>query len=76
MNPDEENCSIDYCTEVNRQERLGDELRDHVLIKLFADSPEPFDVLKWKDIFFDAATVLDKCVDAADIIKNIPVKGE
>lgn len=72
LNPDENNYNINYCTEVNRQGRLGEGLKDHVLTKHFADSHKHF----LKDIFFDAATVLDKCVDAADIIKNIPVKRE
>jgi uncharacterized protein len=63
-----------YCIQVNSIENLGDQLRDAVLIKLFNNSPDPFDVIKWKDIFMDAETVLDKCEDVANIIAAILIK--
>jgi uncharacterized protein len=62
------------CIEVNRLENLGDQLRDAVLSKLFNDSPDPLHVIKWKDIFMDAETVLDKCEDVANIVAAIMIK--
>jgi uncharacterized protein len=62
------------CIEVNRLENVGDQLRDEVLGKLFANSPDPLDVIKWKDIFMDAETVLDKCEDVANIVAAILIK--
>jgi uncharacterized protein len=62
------------CIEVNTLENHGDQLRDEVLSKLFQNSPDPLDVIKWKDIFMDAETVLDKCEDVANIVAAIMIK--
>jgi uncharacterized protein len=62
------------CIEVNRLENLGDQLRDEVLSKLFANAPDPLNVIKWKDIYMEAETVLDKCEDVANIAASILIK--
>jgi uncharacterized protein Yka (UPF0111/DUF47 family) len=62
------------CIEVNTLENHGDQLRDAVLSKLFKNSPDPLEVIKWKDIFMDAEIVLDKCEDVANIVAAILIK--
>jgi uncharacterized protein len=62
------------CIEVNKLENDGDQLRDAVLSKLFNNEPDPLHVIKWKDIFMDAETVLDKCEDVANIVAAIMIK--
>jgi uncharacterized protein len=62
------------CIEVNRLENDGDQLRDAVLSKLFNNATDPLHVIKWKDIFMDAETVLDKCEDVANIVAAIMIK--
>jgi uncharacterized protein Yka (UPF0111/DUF47 family) len=62
------------CIEVNRLENLGDHLRDEVLSKLFDNAPDPLNVIKWKDIYMEAETVLDKCEDVANIAASILIK--
>lgn len=62
------------CIEVNRLENLGDQLRDEVLSKLFDNAPDPMHVIKWKDIYMEAETVLDKCEDVANIAASILIK--
>lgn len=64
----------DCCIEVNSIENLGDQLRDEVLGKLFDNATDPMHVIKWKDIFMDAETVLDKCEDVANIVTSILIK--
>lgn len=64
----------DCCIEVNSIENLGDQLRDAVLGKLFDNATDPLHVIKWKDIFMDAETVLDKCEDVANIVAAILIK--
>lgn len=63
-----------YCIEVNTLENHGDQLRDEVLSKLFQNGSDPLHVIKWKDIFMDAETVLDKCEDVANIVEAILIK--
>lgn len=62
------------CIEVNRLENLGDNLRDEVLSKLFDNASDPMHVIKWKDIYMEAETVLDKCEDVANIAASILIK--
>jgi predicted phosphate transport protein (TIGR00153 family) len=64
----------DACIEINRLENVGDSMRDHVLSELFANSRDPIQVIKWKDIYQDAETVLDVCEDVAHVVDSIMVK--
>lgn len=60
--------------EINTIENQGDQLRDEVLGSLFDNSSDPLYVIKWKDIFMDAETVLDQCEDVGNIVEAILVK--
>ena len=62
------------CVEVNRLENVGDTMRDEVLAKLFETEKDPITLIKWKEIYQDAETVLDICEDVAHIVQNILVK--
>jgi uncharacterized protein len=65
---------FDACVEVNRLENVGDDMRDRVLTELFAQTTDPLVVLKWKDIYQDAETVLDVCEDVVHVVDSIMVK--
>ena len=65
---------FDACVEVNRLENVGDTMRDKVLGELFATARDPIVVLKWKDIYQDAETVLDVCEDVVHVVDSIMVK--
>ena len=65
---------FDACVEVNRLENVGDAMRDRALMELFATVQDPIAVIKWKDIYQDAETVLDICEDVAHIVDSIMVK--
>jgi uncharacterized protein Yka (UPF0111/DUF47 family) len=65
---------FDACVEVNRLENVGDVMRDRALTELFATAQDPIMVIKWKDIYQDAETVLDVCEDVVHVIASIMVK--
>jgi len=65
---------FDACVEVNRLENVGDVMRDQVLAELFATAKDPITVIKWKDIYQDAETVLDVCEDVVHVVDSIMVK--
>jgi len=65
---------FDACVEVNRLENVGDTMRDKMLMELFATVKDPIAVIKWKDIYVDAETVLDVCEDVAHVVDSIMVK--
>jgi hypothetical protein len=63
------------CVEINRLENVGDSMRDAVLAELFEEKrDDPIAVIKWKEIYQDAETVLDICVDVAHVVESILVK--
>lgn len=62
------------CVEINRLENVGDTMRDSMLAELFEKSKDPIAVIKWKEIYQDAETVLDICEDVAHIVESIIVK--
>jgi predicted phosphate transport protein (TIGR00153 family) len=64
----------DSCVEVNRLENVGDAMRDEVLADLFETEKDPIAVIKWKEIYQDAETVLDVCEDVVNVVESILVK--
>ena len=62
------------CVEVHRLENIGDAHRDAVLAELFDTAKDPIAVIKWKEVYEDAETVLDICEDVANIVESILVK--
>lgn len=65
---------FEACVEVNRLENVGDTMRDRVLSELLTNSKDPIFVIKWKDIYMEAETVLDVCEDVAHVVGSIMVK--
>lgn len=66
---------LDACVEVNRLENVGDAMRDTMLAELFEKSKhDPIFVIKWKEIYQDAETILDICEDVAHVVESILVK--
>ncbi|MCX5716473.1 MAG: DUF47 family protein [Candidatus Omnitrophica bacterium] len=65
---------FDSCIEINRLENVGDSLRDDVLAELFENEKDPITVIKLKEIYQDAETVLDICEDLAHVVKSVLLK--
>lgn len=64
----------DACVEINRLENVGDSTRDAVLAELFETEKDPITVIKLKEVYQDAETVLDICEDVAHVVESILVK--
>ena len=62
------------CVEINRLENVGDTMRDSALAELFDTIKDPILVIKWKEIYEFAETVLDICEDVANVVESILVK--
>ena len=61
------------CVEVNRLENVGDAMRDAMLLEIF-ETKTAIEIIKWKEIYQDAETVLDICEDVANTVESILVK--
>ena len=60
--------------EIHRLENVGDTMRDVMLGKLFETEKDPIMLIKRKEIYEDAETVLDVCEDVANVVESIFVK--
>jgi hypothetical protein len=65
---------MENCIEINRLENVGDQLRDQVIGGLFENNQDAISIIKWKEIYQDAETVLDQCEDVANVVESILVK--
>jgi len=65
---------LQVCIEINHLEDLGDSMRDRSIAELFETEKDPINVIKWKEIYEDAETVLDICEDVANVVEAILVK--
>lgn len=64
-----------YCSEVNKIENLGDQLRDNAIGGLFNNQTDPIHVLKWKEVYETAEDTIDVCDHVGKTIYSITVKN-
>ena len=64
----------ELCVEINRLENVGDTMRDAMLAELFEKTKDPILVIKLKEIYQDAETVLDICEDVTHVVGAILLK--
>ncbi|MFZ1945943.1 MAG: DUF47 family protein [bacterium] len=62
------------CVDINLMEDKGDTMRDKAIAELFDTERDPVAVIKWKEVYEDAETVLDICEDVANVVEAIIVK--
>ncbi len=65
---------INSCLDMNKLESEADKLRDRALENLLEKEKDPIEIIKWKEIYQDAETVLDICKATAHVIESILVK--
>ncbi len=65
---------MNACVEVSRLENISDSMRDTALMTLFESEKDPITLIKWKEIYEDAETVVDICEDAAHVVESIMLK--
>lgn len=65
---------ISSCLDMNKFESEADKLRDKALEDLFEKEKDPIEVIKWKELYQYAETVLDICKATAHVIESILVK--
>lgn len=61
--------------EVNNCEEEGDRLYHSTIRKLFMNSKEPIEIMKWREIFEKMEDCLDSCEDTANALEGIIMKN-
>lgn len=60
--------------EINRLENVGDSVYRAALAELFVNSPDFAYLMKWREIYEDVESAIDKCEDIANILEGIALK--
>lgn len=63
------------CVEINRLENEADQVHREALADLFANSKDPVEIIKHKDLFVFLEEATDRCEDVANIIETIVIKA-
>jgi uncharacterized protein len=63
-----------HCQEIKRAEEEGDAAWESAVAELFAGTPEPIDVIRWKALYDQLEDTLDACDDVANELETITVK--
>jgi predicted phosphate transport protein (TIGR00153 family) len=61
--------------DVKRIEEEGDQLYAQALRKLFAGSPDPLHVIKWKELLDNLEHALDEAEDVTNVLESISIKN-
>ena len=61
--------------EMKRLEEEGDALYQEAVGALFAGSPDPLDVIKWKELFDKLEEAIDECDDVSNVLESIALKN-
>ncbi len=65
---------MDICYEIKKFESEGDKIYRYGVADLFKNSKEAIVVIKWKEVFEQLETALDRCEKIAKLIRGVVVK--
>jgi uncharacterized protein Yka (UPF0111/DUF47 family) len=65
---------LDRCQAIKQAEEEGDAVWSAAVTGLFAGSPDPMDVIRWKALYDQLEDTLDACEDVANELETITVK--
>jgi hypothetical protein len=66
---------LHHCIEINRLENEGDIIQRTAIGDLFECCVNPVEIIKWKEIYENIETAIDKCEDVANVIEGIVLKN-
>lgn len=60
---------------IKHLEEEGDAVYHEAMGALFAGSPDPLEVLKWKDVYDTLEGAIDSCMGVAQVLQSISLKN-
>jgi uncharacterized protein len=60
--------------EIKLLEEEGDAVYTAAVAELFRGTPDPIEVIKWKELYDTMERALDQCEDVANVLENITIK--
>ena len=62
------------CIAIQTQENEADRIMQTALANLFANSRDPIEIIKWKDLYEEIESATDRCEDVANVLDQIVLK--
>ena len=66
---------LEYCEQLTLLEEEADRIKGECIARLFEDSMDPIEVIKWKEIYEVLEATTDKCEDVADVLESVVLKA-
>jgi len=66
---------LDYCEQLTMIEEEADRIKGECVARLFENTTEPIEVIKWKEIYEVLEATTDKCEDVADVLESVVLKA-
>lgn len=66
---------LQYCEQLAMVEEEADRIKGECIGRLFEDSMDPIEVIKWKEIYEVLEASTDKCEDVADVLESVVLKA-
>jgi uncharacterized protein Yka (UPF0111/DUF47 family) len=62
-------------TEIKRLEEEGDAIYHDAVGALFAGTPDPIEVIRWKEVYETLEIAIDLCMGVANAVHSISIKN-
>ena len=66
---------LEYCEQLTLLEEEADRIKGECIARLFEDSMDPIEVIKWKEIYEVLEASTDKEEDVADVLESVVLKA-
>jgi hypothetical protein len=66
---------LEYCEQIQQIEEEADRIKGECVGRLFEDSGNPIEIIKWKEIYEVLEATTDKCSDVADVLEAVVLKA-
>jgi len=66
---------LKYCEQLNQIEEESDRIKGECIARLFEDSTQPIEIIKWKEIYEVLEAATDKCEDVSDVLAAVALKS-
>ncbi len=66
---------LEYSDQLTQLEKEADRIKGECIARLFEDSVDPIQVIKWKEIYEVLEATTDRCEDVADVLESVVLKA-
>jgi uncharacterized protein len=66
---------LEYCDQLSNLEEEADRIKGECIARLFEESKDPIEVIKWKEIYEVLEASTDKCEDVSDVLESVVLKA-